>query len=68
MSMGSYCPNWPQILCVLASFYLGCKAMTIIPASRLFKMFYILKRREEFYHFQSKGSPIGIDLPSNNKH
>ena len=41
---------------ILSSFYLGCMAMTIVATSRLFRMFYTLKRKEEFYYFYFRGS------------
>lgn len=49
-------------------FFLGCRAMIVIPTSKLFKMFYILKRRDEFYHLHPRGSPVVVDLPYSNKH
>ena len=35
--------------------------------SFLFRRFYSLKSQEEFYFFQSKGTPIIRDLPESNK-
>ena len=38
-----------------------------MPTSRLFRSFFFLKTREEFYFLQSRGKPIVIGLPNTNK-
>ena len=48
-------------------FYLGCHILGVMPTSRLFRNFYFLKTREEFYFLQSRGKPIVTGLPDINK-
>ena len=36
--------------CIIAYIYLGCKAMMVFLTLRLFRMFYSMKMREEFYY------------------
>ena len=57
-------PNYWRII---GSFFLGCRINRVIWDSRLFRHFYSLKTQVEFYFFQSKGTPIVIDLPNSNK-
>ena len=48
--------------------FLGCRAMTVILTSKLFRMLYILKKGDEFYHLYLRGSLVVVDLPFSNKH
>ena len=52
---------------ILGAFNLGCRILRIIPTSRLFRSFYYLKTREEFYFLQSRGSLIVTKLSDTNK-
>ena len=47
---------------ILTTFYLGCKAMLVQSHSKLFRIFYSLCRKGQYYHFLPKDSPIVIDL------
>ena len=57
----------PNAWRILAAFYLGCHTIGVAPTSRLFRSFYFLKTREEFYFLQSRGKPIVTKLPDTNK-
>ena len=37
--------------------------MLVMPRSRLFKMFCFLCRKEQFYHFRPRDSPMVVGLP-----
>ena len=52
---------------ILRAFYLGCHIIGVMPTSRLFRNFYFLKTREEFYFLQSRGKLIVIELFDNKK-
>ena len=57
----------PNAWRILAAFYLGCHVIGVAPTSLLFRYFYFLKSREEFYFLQSRGKPIVTKLPDTNK-
>ena len=52
---------------IIAEFYLGCHIIGVTPTSRLFRNFFFLKTREEFYFLQFRGKPIVNGLPDTNK-
>ena len=52
---------------IIATFYIGCHIIGVTPISRLFRSFFFLKTREEFYFLQSRGKLIVIGLPDTNK-
>ena len=47
---------------IVATFYLGCKTLLVQPHFRLFKMFYSLCRKGQYYHFRPRDSPFVINL------
>ena len=57
----------PNAWRIIAAFYLGCHIIGVPPTSRLFRTFYFLKTREEFYFLQARGKPIVTGLPDTNK-
>ena len=52
---------------IVVAFYIRCHIIGVTPTSRLFRSFFFLKTREEFYFLQSKGKPIMTRLPDTNK-
>ena len=57
----------PNAWRIIAAFYLGCHIIGVAPTSRLFRNFFFLKTREEFYFLQSKGKPVVTGLLNKNK-
>ena len=57
----------PNAWRIIVAFYLGCHIIGVTPTSRLFRSFFFLKTREEFYFLQSRGKPIVTGLPDTNK-
>ena len=51
----------------MRAFYLGCRILGVMLTSRLFRNFYYLKTREEFYFLQSRDKPIVTKLSDTNK-
>ena len=52
---------------IVEFFYLGCRILRVMSTSRLFRNFYYLKTREEFYFLQFMGKPIVTKLSDTNK-
>ena len=52
---------------IIVAFYIGCHIIEVTPTSRLFRNFFFLKTREEFYFLQSRGKSIVTGLPDTNK-
>ena len=57
----------PNAWRIITAFYIGCHIIGITSTSRLFRSFFFLKTREEFYFLQSRGKPIVIGLSVTNK-
>ena len=57
----------PNAWRIITAFYIGCHIIGVPPTSRLFRSFFFLKTREEFYFFQYRGKPIVTGLPDTNK-
>ena len=52
---------------IVEFFYLGCRILRVMSTSRLFRNFYYLKTREEFYFLQSSDKSILTKLLDTNK-
>ena len=57
----------PNAWRIIAAFYIRCHIIGVTSTSRLFRSFFFLKTREEFYFLQSRDKPIVIGLPDTNK-
>ena len=57
----------PNAWRIIATFYLGFHIIGVTSTSQLFRSFFFLKTREEFYFLQSRGKPIVTGLPDTNK-
>ena len=57
----------PNAWRIIATFYIGCHIIGVPSTSQLFRNFFFLKTRKEFYFLQFRGKPIVTGLSDTNK-
>ena len=54
--LADYAQLVPNSWRILTAFYIGCRRILAYPTSRIFRLFYSLKKREGWYCFQARGT------------